>query len=234
MKKSFLTLLLTAFMLVFTASVAFAAETGSPINIPGQVVAEENGFRLIAMNSEVLDGQVHETFVENENDDNSLILPRSHYVPRVDPTAAMVCPVVDYNGEPTILDVEAVEFIAGPTAGLNYIAANYPKADQERVKAIVKNAGYTQLGWYFIGGYNVDVYKPINWSYNEYKESGMSARLGASAKNGEKYFEVYSPFLEDGTTKDDWKFGISGKIAYQTYPDYKTANIAIGLYFYMK
>mgnify|MGYP006990307447 CR=1 FL=1 len=45
------------------------------------------------------------------------------------------CPVVDYNGEPTILDVEAVEFIAGPTAGLNYIAANYPKADQERVKA---------------------------------------------------------------------------------------------------
>lgn len=127
-----------------------------------------------------------------------------------------------------------MEFIAGPTAGLNYIAANYPKADQERVKAIVKNAGYTQLGWYFIGGYNVDVYKPINWSYNEYKESGMSARLGASAKNGEKYFEVYSPFLEDGTTKDDWKFGISGKIAYQTYPDYKTANIAIGLYFYMK
>ena len=105
MKKSFLTLLLTAFMLVFTASVAFAAETGSPINIPGQVVAEENGFRLIAMNSEVLDGQVHETFVENENDDNSLILPRSPYVPRVDPTAAMVCPVVDYNGEPTILDV---------------------------------------------------------------------------------------------------------------------------------
>lgn len=50
-------------------------------------------------------------------------------------------------------------------------------------------------------------------------------------KNGEKYFEVYSPFLEDGTTKDDWKFGISGKIAYQTYPDYKTANIAIGLYY---
>ena len=49
MKKSFLTLLLTAFMLVFTASVAFAAETGSPINIPGQVVAEENGFRLIGI-----------------------------------------------------------------------------------------------------------------------------------------------------------------------------------------
>ena len=38
MKKSFLTLLLTAFMLVFTASVAFAAETGSPINIPGQEI----------------------------------------------------------------------------------------------------------------------------------------------------------------------------------------------------
>ena len=56
MKKSFLTLLLTAFMLMFTASVALAFEPATaPIDVNGEIIAEEGTRQFIAINHELIE-----------------------------------------------------------------------------------------------------------------------------------------------------------------------------------
>lgn len=234
MKKSFLTLLLTTFMLMFTASVAFASETGSSINIPGQVVAEENGYRLIAINPELSDGEVQMVEIDCNDNSNDEIMPLENGVNRTDPIGIMVCPVIDYNGEATILDLDGLSLYAPARPSIGYIVDDITREEQASIMAKVESLGYKQIGWYFIGGYKLDTYRAINWSFNVYVESGVSDRQGKSATNGENYFEVVSYFPNGVPTNTEWEFGIRGTVTYQSFLSYSTVTAPIALIIEMK
>lgn len=236
MKKSFLTLLLTAFMLMFTASVALAFEPATaPVDLKGEIIAEEGTRQFIAINPELLEDQAVEVEEADmtEADEEYGIEPMAFGTSRIDPVMVAVCPIVEYNGSWAILNDVGFTMISEPTAGLNYIADNFTHENQAYVQNNLNNAGYKQLGWYFFGMYKLDVYKPISWYYYEYTGAGKSAKKGMNAHNGDDNVWELTSFFKD-TVLSSYKLGIDGKLSYQSNATGTSGSQSIGLYVYVE
>ena len=235
MKKSFLTLLLTAFMLMFTACVALAFEPATaPIDVNGEIIAEEGTRQFIAINPELLEDQAVEVEEADmtEADEEYGIEPMAFGTSRIDPVIVAVFPLVIYNGQETVINDVGFTMISEPVDGLNYIADTFTREQQAYVMNNVANAGVEQIGWYYMVIYKLDVYKPISWSYYEYTGAGKSVRKGKTARNGENQWEFASKF--DQTVLTDYKLGIDGKLSYQSNATGTSGSQSIGLYVYVE
>lgn len=238
MKKKALIVLLMAFMMMFVSSYALAFELADyHIDVPGEVIAEDGSRQFIAISPDLLEETATQmditdnNLIEDEFSDN-LIEPLANGVSRIDPVIVAVCPLVNYNGKPAVLNDVGFTMISEPVGGLNYIADKFTRDEQAYVMNNVANAGLEQLGWYYLGIYKLDVYKPISWYYYQYTGAGKSAKKGKSARIGENQWEFASLF--DETVLTNYKLGIDGTLSYQSNATGSAGSMAIGLYVYVE
>ena len=195
------------------------------IREPERVIAEQGPYRFIKID-EVPEATSSDSLME-PSICSEQIMPLENSVTRFTPMGVLVLPIVMYNGEPTAMDGDGIEFFSPAIENYGYIAGTMPLATQESIKNNVRKAGFEPIGWYMITGYTIDSYKPIRWQYYELTGTGKSAQKGKTATNGDNTFELISYYSNE--TSPYYTFGITGTLTYQQWHNYPTSTVPIQL-----
>lgn len=229
MKKILSSLLLCALMLFSMTSVAYASEAPhTNLSPSGAIIKETDMYRLREIPDSV--EELSSEPVSAVGDDVG-VMPcyNTTGVTRLTPLGVLVYPVVLYNGEAAIFDDDSVQFFSPALYFQNYIRDNLTRTRQNEIKNILEQNGLEQLGWYMITGYDIDTYKPGNFTYYEWTRAGKSGVHTKRAVDGsENVFELVT-YFKDGTLSS-YKFGITGDVTYRTMPtSYDTVKMPIEL-----
>lgn len=229
MKRFFSALLLCMLTLFSMTGVACASEATHANLLPSStIIKETDTYRLREIPDSV--AQLPSEPISTVVDDGG-VMPcyNTTGVTRLTPLGVLVYPVVLYNGEPAIFDDESVQFFSPALYFQNYIRDTLTRAKQNEIKDILEESGLEQLGWYMVTGYDIDTYKPGNFTYYEWTRAGKSGVHTKRAVDGsENIFEVVS-YFKDGSLSS-YKFGITGDVTYRTMPtSYDTVKMPIEL-----
>lgn len=165
--------------------------------------------------------------VSDVSADGDIAMPLAGGVTRLNTMGIIICPLVEVGGKAQPLTDEIYQFIVEPLSFQNYLRDYMTVEEQETIKTLVTAAGYEQVGWYMITGYNIDSYRPLRFSYYEWTGAGQSSLKGKTARNGDNIFELYSYFEDETSTS--YKFGITGNVTYQNYAGGSTVTMPIEL-----